>query len=184
MHEQIDLEIILSNRYEDMLTENIDIAIRIGPLEDSQLIAQLLFTSRFTLCAAKDFIARLKGPLKTPQDLQQLPLLLLQQHNNKLEFTHKKTGQQMKPSFQPKICSNDIGVIRQAAVDGLGIACLPEISIRNQTHSGRLTALLSDYEIAHARDIYTVYPSKKYLSHKTRIFLDFVKNKVNLISAS
>ncbi|MEJ2694151.1 MAG: substrate binding domain-containing protein, partial [Candidatus Thiodiazotropha sp.] len=175
--EQIDLEIILSNRYEDMMTENIDVAIRIGPLKDSQLIAQFLFTSRFTLCAAKDFIAQLRGPIKTPQDLQQLPLLLLQQHNNQLEFTHKRTGQQMKPLFQPRICSNDIGVIRQAAVDGLGIACLPEISIRNQTRSGRLTALLSHYEIAHARDIYAVYPSKKYLSHKTRIFLDFVKTK-------
>ncbi len=176
-HPQIDLDIVLSNQYVDMLAENIDVAIRIGPLKSSQLIARYLFTSRFVLCASPGYLKQITAPLIQPEDLQQHPILLLSQHNNILPFTARESGELTQWSFEPKIRSNDISVIRQGVVSGLGVACLPEVSVKQQIDSGLLITFFDEFQIAEPREIYAVFPSRKYLSQKTRKFLDFIKHK-------
>jgi len=66
---QLELDVVLSNQYEDILDENIDVAIRIGPLKDSQFIAQHLFSSQLVLCASPDYLKDLKQPISLFQDL-------------------------------------------------------------------------------------------------------------------
>jgi DNA-binding transcriptional LysR family regulator len=180
-HQQIDLDILLSNQYVDMFEENIDVAVRVGPLKSSRLIAQYLFTSRFILCASAGYLNRISTTISQPEDLQQHPVLLLSQHNNTLDFTDKQTAVQTQWTFRPKIRVNDISVIRQSAVNGLGVACLPEVSIRKQISSGALMTLLDNYQISKAREIYAVYPSRKYLSQKTLRFLEYIKIKASEI---
>ncbi len=68
-------------------------------------------------------------------------------------------------------------MLKQAALRGVGIACIPDICINSHLQSGELIQVFSDYHIAAKNDVYVVYPSKKYLPQKSRLFLEFIKDK-------
>jgi len=177
INDQLELEVVLSNQYEDILDEKIDVAIRIGPLNDSQFIAQRLFSSAFVLCASPSFIKKLESPIRIPDDLRKQSLLLMKQNQGVLELREINSKKLTRLTCQPKVSSNDINIIRQSAISGIGVACLPKLSVKNLIDSGELMPLLSDFEVALVRDIYVLYPSKKHLPLKTRTFIEFIKQK-------
>lgn len=179
---QLELDVVLSNQYEDIVDESIDVAIRIGPLKDSQLIAQHLFSSHLVLCASPDFLKALKHPIGQLKDLAEQSMLLLEQHKSSLKVCHAPSNEQTELSLNHRVCSNDINIIRQAAMGGVGIACLPEMSVKQLIASGDLVVILTEYEIESKRDIYAVYPSRKHLSAKTRAFIDFMKARAKALN--
>lgn len=176
-HKKIELDIILTNQYQDILTEQIDVAIRIGPLKDSQFIAQYLFSSKFILCASQKYINQSLLNITPFNNWHEKHLLLLQQHANKIEMTHQITKEKKQFNIKAKLHSNDITVIRSAALNNIGIAYLPKLTVNAQLQSGELVEILSDYIPSLKKDIFAVYPSKKHLSHKTRLFLDYIKER-------
>ncbi len=177
IHPEMELDIVLSNHNQDILDDNIDVAIRIGPLKDSQFIAQYLFSSTFIMCANKSYIEKSAKHIKSSSDWSQQSLLVLKQHENSIEVTHQLSKEKTEINVNARMCSNDIAVIRQGALNGLGIAYLPALCVREQIESGELIEILSEYDYSFKKDIYAVYPSKKHLSHKTRIFLDYIKEQ-------
>lgn len=179
-NQSIKLEIVLSNQYEDILDEEIDLAIRVGPLEDSRFIAQYLFTSRFVLCASPHYVEAFKT-INSPHDIPQHQAILIGHQNNEWEFRHIKSSTTVRINAHGRMRSNDIHLTRRAVASGLGIAFLPMLSAAPMIASGELVALLDDYELLQKRDIYVVYPSKKYLSEKARRLVNFIKEKSELL---
>lgn len=179
-NKSIELELVLSNRYEDILDEEIDLAIRIGPLENSQFIAQYLFTSSFVLCASPHYIETSKR-ISSPHDIYEHQSILISHQKNEWEFRHLKTSDTVQIKAQGRMRSNDISLTRRAVARGLGIAFLPMLSATPMINSGELVSLLDDYELLPKRDIYVVYPSKKYLSKKAQRLLNFIKEKSELL---
>ncbi len=179
-NKSIELEIVLSNRYEDILDEEIDLAIRVGPLEDSKFIAQHLFTSSFVLCASPQYIETSKR-ISSPHDIHAHHAILISHQNNEWEFKHLKTSATIKVKSHGRMRSNDINLTRRAVSSGLGIAFLPALSVAPMISSGELISLLDDYELLPKSDIYVVYPSKKYLSKKARRLLNFIREKSELL---
>ena len=176
----IELELVLSNRHEDILDEEIDLAIRIGPLEDSKFIAQHLFTSSFVLCASPAYVGAFKK-INSPHDISQHQTILSSHQKNEWEFRHLETSTIVQVKTHGRMCSNDISLTRRAAASGLGIAFLPRLSVAPMINSGELVSILDDYELLPKRDIYVVYPSKKYLSKKAQRLLNFIKEKSELL---
>ncbi|MCU7934340.1 MAG: LysR family transcriptional regulator [Candidatus Thiodiazotropha sp. (ex Dulcina madagascariensis)] len=175
-HSDIELNIKLSNHFEDLIDEGIDLAIRIGPLNDSQFIAQFLCSTEYRLCASPEYLQQ-NPSIETVDDLLRHDVMLLPHQNMTLDLMNVRTHETYSLSTSSRMNCNDIEMMRQAAVNGVSIACLPHLSVQKLVSSGELVTLLDEYEISPSRDIYTVYPSRKHLSAKTRLLINFLKEK-------
>ncbi|BCE02987.1 LysR family transcriptional regulator [Marinicellulosiphila megalodicopiae] len=176
-HPNLELDIVINNHYQDILNDKIDIAIRVGPLKNSDFIAQYLFTSHFILCASPDYLSNLKNPIESMASLQQEALLLTQQHKSGIRIKHKSSSVSTEHIFETKICANDINIVLKAAINSIGITCLPVLCVSDAIQKGLLVPILPDYEISTSREIYIVYPTKRHLSQKTRTLIDYIKEK-------
>ena len=178
LHPEIKLDIILSNDYEDLLDSSFDIAIRVGPLKDSEFIAQFLFTSNSILCASQEYLNEVEHDSNDLCQIEQDDFLLYQSDNNRLRLTNASNDQLIERNVNVRISSTSTAILRQAAVDGLGIACLPMISVMKEIASGELIHLLKDTVGAQRSEIYAVYPSKVHLPKKMKLFIEHLKNSV------
>lgn len=170
---EIELELKLSNRLEDLIDEGIDLAIRIGPLRDSQFVAQHLFTSEYGLYAHRQYLQS-HSPILRPADLADHDVMTLTHQKTQLTLRDKNKHEQTITTHS-RIKCNDIETARQAALNGVSIACLPIVNTSESTDMKGLVRVLEQYTITPSRDVFAVYPSRKHLSTKTRILIDFLK---------
>ena len=171
-HQDLELELKLSNRIEDLIDEGIDLAIRIGPLRDSQIVAQYLFTAYYGLYASRTYLKNHK-PITSPEDLRSHDVLVMAHQNAKLILVDTE-GREQTINTTTRMKCGDIDMARQTAINGLSIACLPRLGTQTLKKDG-LVSVLDQYEIIPVRDVYAVYPSRKHLSAKTRLLIDFLK---------
>ena len=182
LHPEIKLEIVLSNDYEDLLDDSFDIAIRVGPLKDSEFIAQFLFTSDSILCASEEYLHRIKPDLANLYQIEQCNFLSYQTDNNNLRLINSSNNESVELKVNIRMSSSSTAVLRQAAVDGLGIACLPMISLKNEIAAGELIHLFKEAVGIQRSEIYAVYPSKIHLSKKMKLFIEHLKQKATKVS--
>ena len=176
LYPEIELELKLSNRMEDLIDEGIDLAVRIGPFRDSQFVAQYLFTSDYGLYASHTYLKN-RAPIRKPEDLAGHDVMVLAHQNAHLTFVSEK-DQEQTVSTRSRMKCNDIEMAHQAALNGLSIACLPIISTYKSTGYAELVRVLDQYKITPSREVFIVYPSRKHLSAKTRLLINFLKNLV------
>lgn len=177
-YKSVDLEIVLSNSYEDIIRDDIDFAIRVGPLKDSKFISRHLVSSQTVLCTAPSHLSHLER-IKLPQDLTLHPFILNSHQESTWTFKHKKTKIINKIKVTPKFRSNEIILNRKACLNGLGFCFLPEAAVKGNIESGELILVLPEYDILPERDIYIIYPSKKHLSKRASVLLEFLTQKVS-----
>ena len=172
----LKIDLRLSDQILDMVDEGIDLAIRVGELKDSNLIAKKLCDTPVIVFASAEYLARYGTP-KTPAELSEHQWIHLSILSSPIvgAFT-KKSNQAIQA--QPKISStlkiNSVDAVIDAAVQGLGIAAMVKTTVFNQLNSGKLIPILEDYELA-PRGIYALYPHKEHLPPKVRIFMDFLE---------
>jgi len=182
-HPEIELDLQFSNQIESILENEIDIAIRVGPLEDSRFIAQYLFTSTYTVCASPDYLSR--HPLiNKPKDLEQHEIILVTHQPNTWIFQQTKSEIATTIELRGRIRANQIDFCRKAVLSGLGITILPTISIQPLIDSGELVNLFEKHTLLPQRDLYLLYPSKTYLAKKTQYLLNFLKNAAKNIDCN
>lgn len=175
LHPDIKLDIVLSNHYEDILDESFDVAIRVGPLKDSEFIAQFLFTSDFVLCASKEYLAEINFDYNDLYSIGKCDFLLYQSHHRNLCLQDYQSDKYFEINVDGRITSSSTVILRQAAVDGLGIACLPLVSIKDKIASGELIHIFTNVVSTPRPAIYAVYPSKIYLPQKMKLFIEHLK---------
>lgn len=173
---EIELELYLSNDVEDIIDEEIDLAIRVGPLTDSNLIAQHLWSMNYVSCAAPSYLQQYGEP-KNPEDLTTHHNLIFRSQQAPLAFKHKKTAAEHKINIKSRLISNDIKFTLHATCKGSGIACLPRMFVKRELESGTLVELLTDYEFVESKSVYAVYPSKHYLPKKTQLLIQYIKER-------
>lgn len=175
----ITLELLAINRAVDLLEENFDVTIRSHsePLEDSGLHCKTLGALKYMLVASPAFIATLPSPLSAEQ-LSALPTLVRKTPwaGMQWELTHPQEGAR-KIALTPRLISNNLLVLRQAATDGLGIALLPEMACRRELSKGKLQHLLPDWQTPPS-SISALYASHKGQSSALRAFLDYLSEKL------
>lgn len=171
---EVKLEVDFDDRHVDVIAEKYDVVIRIGALEDSTLIARKLADCPVLLCAAPKLLRKFKKP-KSPEDLKNYPAVIYNKHSNNNEWRYvDKNGEIGSIQLQRQFAANNATMMEEACLEGIGIAQLPIFVAIEHLESGKLVEVLPEYETHPQRNIYAVFPQNRYLSTKTRLFVDYL----------
>jgi DNA-binding transcriptional LysR family regulator len=174
----VTLDIILSDRYVDLVAERIDVAIRIGKLRDSNLIAKWVAPCRMVLCAAACFLEQ-AGPLQTIADLRRQPRLAFSDAVSPGDWTLTDPGGKAHVIDGPvRMAANNMQMLLGAALAGRGITYGPRFVFDEHLASGALVALLPNYRTSELA-IHAVYPSNRHVPLKLRRFVDHLSVRLN-----
>jgi len=171
---KIRMDLRLSDTIIDLAANGIDVAIRIGELKDSALIAKKLAPNRLVVCATPAYLAEHGTPVH-PEDLLQHECIALNgRHQWKFIHHSKKAAKDVIPVRVSGRISGDSGeLLREAALSGLGIAMHSTWAVAEDIKNGRLVPILNDYSIAENMSIWAVYIHKNFIPPKTQAFIDF-----------
>jgi DNA-binding transcriptional LysR family regulator len=169
----VSIELSLHDHYIDLLQERIDLAIRLGTLSDSSLIARKLCAVEMILCASPGYL-KANGTPREPRDLVKHSCLT---HTASRVWTFTdRNGKDEVVRVSGRLSANGGDALLALAVKDAGIALAPDYLVGDDLTAGRLVRLLPDYT---TRDtpVYAVYPHSQYLSAKTRTFIDFLASR-------
>jgi LysR family transcriptional regulator, regulator for bpeEF and oprC len=173
----INVELMYDDDYTDLVKEGIDLAIRIGPLEDSTLIARKVGTSPRLVVASPEYLVA-HGRPKKPADLIRHDCLIysLQKTPDLWYFNSTQQGEEsVRVNGRLKTSSPD--ALCDATLQGLGISVLYEWHARDYIRRGRLKVILPDYKLT-AHDIHAVYPERKFVPQKVKRMIEFLAEKI------
>lgn len=173
-HPKLRLSVHLSDQVVDLVSEGFDLAIRIGAMEDSQLVARRIAANRRVLCASPDYLRR-RGQLKVPRDLQDHECLLLFGSSGRQDVwrLHDAQGKEMPVRVQGRFESNLGELLRDASVAGEGIAIHSLWHVADDLRTGRLQVVLPDFPLA-TTAISAVMPQRRLVPPRVRAFVDFL----------
>jgi len=167
------VELILSDHYTDLVEEGFDVAVRIGPLAPSRLVARRLASVRFLLAASPHYLAA-RGVPKRPDDLAR-HTCIGHAYGTWSDVWPLETAQGVAQpvKIRARLKINNGEALRAAAVRGMGIALQPEFQLADDLAVGRLTRVLPDHPLPKV-PMHIVYPPQKPVPAKLRSFVDFV----------
>jgi DNA-binding transcriptional LysR family regulator len=182
-HPALHLELIFTDAIVDLVAERIDVAIRIGALRDSSLIALPLLPLRYRVVASPAWLGSLDAPLEAPEDLARCDCLSysMQGFRDRWFFSHPGGGQKTAVTVKWRVLSANGLALRECALSGLGFALLPDWLISDDLAAGRLVDLFPRHEVTIVdapTGVWLLYPSRSYVPAKVRSFIDFMREAV------
>lgn len=177
-HPRVTLNVDLTDQMLDLAGSGYDLALRIGALEDSTLVARKLARNRRVLCAAPSYLAA-RGTPRTPEDLAHHDCLLLVGSTgqpNAWQFTDAH-GEESTVRVSSRMRSNHGGILRDAAVAGLGVAQHSLWHIDDDLAAGRLVVVLPGFGLPET-GIYAVMPQRHLVPARIRAFIDFLIERI------
>ncbi len=176
---ELKFDVQLSDRIVDLVEEGFDLAIRIGRPGSENLVARRLGEIRMVLCASPSYLAR-HGTPQTADDLAHHNCLTYEYSSPRAQWRlHDADGREHLVQVSGSVHSNNGDLLAEAAVQGSGIVLQPEFIVGEHLRAGRLVPMLPDLR-ALPLPIYAVYPSRKHLSAKVRMFADFLLARFSL----
>jgi DNA-binding transcriptional LysR family regulator len=169
-HPDVHVVAEMTTRMVDLVSEGFDLAIRAGTLADSSLVARRLALFGIQLWASPDYLARFGTPT-TPHELRGHRCLLLGTERPRASWTLEGAEGIVTVDVDGQLASNDVMLLRRAAVSARGIARLPTITCFEAEREGRLVRVLPDYSCGES-GVYAVFPSGTHLSAKVRAFVE------------
>ncbi|MEO0543616.1 MAG: LysR family transcriptional regulator [Pseudomonadota bacterium] len=169
-NKDLNVNFLLSDELVDIVGEGFDVAIRIGELADSSLVARKLAPVRRILCATPEYVQAHGSPTSLAE---------LAEHNcltHAVSDVWKLEGPEGVETFRPNgsLTSNSSEVIREAVLAGVGIALRSTWDVGNDLASGKLVRVLDDYQGSTNTGIFAIYPSRQFLPAKVRLFIDYL----------
>lgn len=165
---EMELDVQLSDRYIDMVEDGVDLAIRIGLLDDSALRARRIGTSERVCVASRAYLAGRAAP-QTPADLQQHNCVVYTLMNSGISWRFRQGEVAVRGSFR----SNTLDGVYRAVMDGLGIGYGPQWMFEQEIRDGRVQLLLADH-YAPAVPINIIYSAHRLLPRRATVFMDFL----------
>lgn len=174
---RITLDMNITGEMVDLVEQGIDVALRIGELMDSSLMARRLGPFEFVTCASPEYLKNAGQP-EHPRDLLHHNCLLYSEKPAPNHWFFADTNEDaddepIKVSVSGNLLSDDALLLKSAALAGQGIMTGPTFMFEEELASGRLQSILSDYKPA-MTSLYAVYPFSKNLSPKVRVFVDYL----------
>jgi DNA-binding transcriptional LysR family regulator len=169
---QVDLELQLTNQRIDLLEQGVDVAIRLGRLEDSSLVAKRLSQRQLYICASPTYLQQ-SGEPHTLSELSHHSCLV-----GSLEYWRfKEQGKERALRVSGRIKCNSGLSLLDAAKRHLGLVQLPDYYVNEALESGELVEVLSDYR-DDKEGIWALYPQNRNLSPKIRLLIDFLADEL------
>lgn len=168
----VKVDIALNDRKIDLIDEGFDLAIRIGTMAESELIARRLAADEIVICASPDYLGR-HGIPQVPQDLERHACL---------SYTYATTGDEWRFSgptgdvgvrINGPVRANNGDILRLAALAGAGVIRQPLFLLGEDIEAGRLVRLLKDFRTDEL-GIYAVFPTRRHLSAKVSAFIEYL----------
>ena len=175
LYPNIRVELILTAGSIDLIEDRLDLAIQLGDLEDSNIVARPLAPSHYVICGSPDYLHE-HGTPKYPEELHQHNCLCNWSMPPKRDWPFNINGHLSTIRVSGSMRANVAGALRLAATEGLGLVLLPTYMAGKDLQSGRLQAVLTEFEAA-SLAIHAVYPHRKHLSAKVRTFVDFLSER-------
>src|SRR5437868_5882983 len=172
-HPEVRFDVSLSDRIVDLVEEGFDLAIRIGGPGSENLVARKLGETRLVPCASPEYHAS-RGAPQVPEDLEAHNCFTYEYVTPRNVWRFRDaSGKERAVRVNGNLHSNNGDLLAEAAARGAGIVFEPAFIVGPDVRAGRLVPLLQDFEPAPV-PIYAVYPSRKHLSAKVRLFVDFL----------
>lgn len=168
----IQFDLTLGDRHEDLVESNLDLAVRIGDLKDSRLKSRRLMPSRLLLCAAPRYLEK-QG---YPEELSALHQHKVIYSNHLPEIEKRQLNQLLSmevPDYRKVLVANDVLSLYRAALLGMGITLLPEYLITEDLARGDLVTLFPE-RVSPPHDVFLLFQGSEFMPLKTRIFIDFL----------
>jgi DNA-binding transcriptional LysR family regulator len=173
---QVRLDISLSDRKVDIVEEGFDLAIRIGTLPQSDLIARKIGGVRSLICASPAYLAGHGTPVK-PADLTKHACLGYTLTGNSGEWRIEGPGGEVLVPVTGPIRADNGDMLRLAALSGAGVVFQPRFIVADDLAAGRLVRILPEWQSGEL-GVHAVYPSRRHLSAKVRTLIEFVAERL------
>ena len=172
-HRELTVHAKITTRVIDIIEESMDLAIRLGHLPDSNLMARKLGETHWIVCASPVYLDEYGIP-QSPEELHQHRCLAFGLHGIKHEMTWKfsSTGKKRTFRINPVFVSNNGAALLAATKKGVGLTFLPEFFVANDISENKLQQVLVDCH--QNMPISAIYPYSHYLSPKVRLCIDFL----------
>lgn len=172
----IKLEVSLTDERQDLVAHGVDVAVWLGSLEDSSLIARRLTPGRRMVCCSPAY-AKEHGLPETPQDLARHNCIVYRAKSYDSLWRFAKDGKIEAVSVAGNLESESSAVLMTSAIAGLGMVMLQESMVRGAITSGQLIPVFPEYHVSSTdadTALFAVYPGVKQTSPKARAFIDFL----------
>jgi DNA-binding transcriptional LysR family regulator len=180
---EVSLVVELENRRVDIVAEGYDLAIRASAqLDDSSLVARKLITAEMRLFASAEYLAK-HGTPKRPEALREHELLLLGAPRLHARLGLHRGEERTDVEISGWLSSTDIGFLRRAMADGLGIASLPTFACSRDVAHGSVVRVLPEHHAGLA-SLYAVYPSARFLAPKVRAFVELAARQLGALATA
>lgn len=169
----VRFDVTVAERIVDLVDEGFDLAIRIGRVGSDQLVTRKLGETRLVVCASPEYLKRRGAPGK-PEDLAAHDTLTYAYAPNARTWhLTDAAGTEHEVRAGGSLHANSGDMLVAAAVAGLGVVCEPDFLLAAELQAGRLVRVLPGY-VGRRADMWAVYPSRRHLSVKVRLFVDHV----------
>ncbi|BDY04618.1 LysR family transcriptional regulator [Ferrimonas sp. YFM] len=173
LYPAIGIELIMNDQIQELVAENIDVAFRFGPLLPSQLVARPVLKCPYLLCASPEYLERYGAPTRI-EDLKDHNWIIhrFSRHPNRTNVGYK--GKIEEVEVHGDVITDNSQARRQFILDGLGMARIAEVDVREELASGQLTRLMTDHHFG-TMELYAVYVDRQLMTRKLRLFLEFIQ---------
>lgn len=169
---EVRVEASFTERRVDLVDEGYDLAIRIGVLDDSSLIARKLGASRRYVLGSPDYLAR-RGWPQTPAELKDHECLQFTYQTTGSSWVFRDAGEEVAVRVSGRMLANSGEALAAAACAGVGLVWLPDFLVADDLRAGRLVSVFGDRPDP-GLAIWAVYPHSRHLAPKVRLFVDHV----------
>jgi DNA-binding transcriptional LysR family regulator len=173
LHQALSIDLSLTDDVIDLMAQRADVAIRMGSLPDSGLIARKLAESRRVICAAPSYLAR-KGTPQTPTDLRHHDCVTFNFKRLQSSWPFRADGRDFELSVAGNLQVNNGETMRQMALRGAGIARLGQFHVADDIRAGALVPILETYNPGDLELISAVYVGGGQLPQRVRSFIDYL----------
>lgn len=173
---ELSLDISLVDEWQDLVANNIDVAMWLGDLPNADIVARRLSPNRRVVCASQAYLDE-HGEPKSPQDLRDHNCLVYSGPPYSGSWSFTKDGHQEKVEVRGSIRSDNTMILRSSGIAGLGLIIVQEWMVRSLIAEGRMRQVLSEWTVSPRPgdvDLYAIYPSSRGASRNVRVFVNFL----------
>jgi DNA-binding transcriptional LysR family regulator len=180
-HPALEVDLLLSDAVVDLVSQHIDVALRLGPAVDSSLVGMRLRSVRHRVCASPAYLRR-HGRPRTPADLARCDCLRFALPGYRTQWTlREREGQTEVVAVRGWLVMSTALALHRATLDGLGPALLGDWLVDGDIAAGRLIDLFPEHEVTATNfdsAVWLLYASRDHTPQRVRAFVDFVKGRL------
>lgn len=179
LYPEIEMEIELNNRRVDLINEGYDLVVRVGQLNDSNLISKRFGSAQACLYASTSYLKQWGEPVEL-KDLTQHKTIIMSDANSSQQWVlENDAGVQSSVAVNSPLSINDFSCLRTVVENGAGIAHFPKYLVEDLVQQGKLKQVLTDWRSPKI-SYYVLYPSRRGLTRKARAWIEFFEAKFKL----